>query len=83
MAPSLGKFRPHSMNVERQFMPPWFARNGWVMTLYAAWRLEDYQSPCDVSVSDGSSPVSAEPTQSLDGQVYTVDHVFKGDGHVP
>jgi len=26
-----------------QFVPPWWLRNGWSMTLYAAWRLEQTQ----------------------------------------
>ncbi|MEM7771403.1 MAG: alpha/beta fold hydrolase [Cyanobacteria bacterium P01_A01_bin.37] len=64
---------------DRRFMPPWFARNGWGMTLYNAWRLEQYRSSCDNSVPSSSS----DEISSTGGTVSTIDHIFMGDRHVP
>ncbi|MEL6319635.1 MAG: alpha/beta fold hydrolase [Cyanobacteria bacterium J06626_14] len=65
-------------------MPPWFARGGWSMTLYAAWRLEEYQSPFDPLIEPlTAEPVSTFSKPSIPSNGWLIDHVFTGDRHVP
>jgi predicted alpha/beta-fold hydrolase len=65
------------------FMPPWFARNGWVMTLYAAWRLNHYRGLAERTSSDEKSDIATEAGSASDHPASIVDHVFQGEGQVP
>ncbi|MGB3495516.1 MAG: alpha/beta fold hydrolase [Elainellaceae cyanobacterium] len=70
-----------------QFVPPWWLRNGWSMTLYAAWRLEKTQIEGDrlskpvfdhIFLGEGQTPLYGQVALPPSPAGQNPDHNLKG-----